>query len=294
MRILITGVTGQLGWELTRSLSVQGELLTPDRSSLDLSRPSGIARWLDQHKPDLIVNPAAFTAVDLAEEQTDVAMAVNRDAPAEMAAWCRKHSIGLVHYSTDYVFNGKGDKPFVETDPTGPTNRYGESKLAGEQAIADSDCAHWIFRTSWVYSARGKNFLNTMLRLARTHPELKVVDDQVGSPTPARLLADATAAALARQGTAASEWLAASGVYHVAPRGHVSWHGFAQAIMAGSERLSGEPSPPVRAIPTSEFPTPAPRPLNSRLDVSRFESAFRLTLPGWEQGLANTLADRFQ
>ncbi len=293
MRILITGATGQLGWELARCISLQGQILTPDRADLDLTDPAGVLAWLNNQKPDLIINPAAFTAVDLAEEQTDAAMAVNCNSPAEMANWCRKNDVGLVHYSTDYVFNGLGDAPFLESDPTGPTNVYGQSKLAGEQAIAESDCAHWIFRTSWVYSARGKNFLNTMLRLAQSHPELKVVDDQIGSPTPARMLADATALALARNSAMASDLHESKGVYHVAPRGHVSWHGFAEAIMQHRQALTGQDSPPVRAIPTSEFPTPATRPLNSRLNVERFETQFEMTLPDWQTGLANTIGDRF-
>lgn len=292
MRILITGGSGQVGWELVRAMSMLGEALSPGRNALDLAQPGRVRAWLDDNRPDLIVNPGAYTAVDKAEEEQDTAFAVNRDTPAEMAAWCAAHDVPLVHYSTDYVYPGTGEQAYDEGDPTGPTNVYGRSKLAGEEAIRASNCAHLILRTSWVYGARGKNFLNTMLRLADTMPQLRVVDDQIGAPTPARLIAETTMAMLARRGMTREALTDVTGTYHLVAAGEVSWHGFAEAIMRARETITGKAAPEVRAIPTSEFPTPASRPANSRMSVARIEQTFGLHMPDWHAAMDLVLADR--
>lgn len=292
MRILLTGTSGQLGWELRRSLALLGELITPGRGQFDLADVGSIRSHLDQIRPDLIVNPGAYTAVDKAETEQAGAFAVNAEAPGEMARWCAAHGRRLVHYSTDYVFNGGGTTAFVEGDPTGPVNVYGQSKLAGEQAIQASGCEHLILRTSWVYAARGSNFLNTMLRVAASRPELRVVDDQIGAPTPARMLADATTIALTRIGAMRPMDSHLAGVFHVAPAGFTSWHGFAMAIMALRTELEGSEAPRVLAIPTTEYPTPASRPLNSRLDCTRFAQAFGVTFPHWQDLLRHVMNDR--
>ncbi|MEZ5653656.1 MAG: dTDP-4-dehydrorhamnose reductase [Burkholderiaceae bacterium] len=294
MRILITGTSGQVGWELARGICVLGEPLTPRRDALDLASADAVAAWLDEHRPDLIVNPAAYTAVDKAEEEQAAAYAINRDAPAAMAAWCATNDVALVHYSTDYVYPGHGEQPYDEADPTGPTNVYGQSKLAGEEAIRASGCTHLILRTSWVYGARGKNFLNTMLRLAETMPQLRVVSDQVGAPTPARLIAETTLAMLARRGMTTDALAPVTGTYHLVASGEVSWHGFAQAIMDARREITGKSSPEVRAITTAEFPTPASRPANSRMSVAKLEKAFDLRMPDWRESLAHVMAQRLE
>lgn len=294
MRILITGSSGQVGWELARCLAVLGDVVCPRRDALDLADPAGVTAWLDAHRPDIVINPGAYTAVDKAEQEQTLARAVNRDAPAAMAAWCASHGKALVHYSTDYVYPGTGESPYREDDPTGPCNVYGQSKLAGEEAIRSSGCSHLILRTSWVYAARGKNFLNTMLRLAETMPQLRVVDDQVGAPTPARLIADATMAILARRGLRAGDLAPVTGTYHLVAAGAVSWHGFAQAIMQARSAITGKPAPEVVAITTAQFPTPASRPANSRLSLDRIEQTFGLRLPDWQQALDLVIADRLE
>ncbi|MEZ5659113.1 MAG: dTDP-4-dehydrorhamnose reductase [Burkholderiaceae bacterium] len=292
MRILITGTNGQVGWELERALPMLGQPMCPRRDELDLSRPDQVRAWLDSHRPDLIVNPAAYTAVDKAEEERDLAYTINRDTPAAMAGWCAANQVAMVHYSTDYVYPGTGEQAYDEDAPTGPTNVYGASKLAGEDAIRASGCIHLIFRTSWVYGARGKNFLITMLRLAETMPQLRVVADQVGAPTPARLIAETTMAVLARRGMRVPDLSPVSGTYHLVAAGEVSWHGFAQAIMRARQELTGKAAPEVKAIATSEFPTPASRPANSRLSVTRIEQTFGLQMPGWQECLDQVIADR--
>lgn len=292
MRILITGTTGQLGRELKRSLAVLGTPLCPDRSVFDLARPTLLHAYLDKEQPDLVVNPAAYTAVDKAETEIDVCTAINADSPAVIAHWCRQHNTAMLHFSTDYVYPGTGDKPFSEDDQTGPINTYGVSKLAGEQAVLNSGAAALIFRTSWVYDAIGKNFLTTMLRLADTMPALRVVDDQIGAPTHARVLADACLAILSRTGTTAEALIPVRGVYNMANSGAVSWHGFAQAIMRLRSELMQTDSPAVEAITTAQFPTPAARPANSRLAINRLNSTFGIVMPDWEQSLANAMADR--
>jgi dTDP-4-dehydrorhamnose reductase len=280
MRILLTGVNGQVGWELQRTLAPLGEVVAADRSLLDLADTAGIRRSVAAIAPDLIVNPAAYTAVDKAESEPALAHAINAAAPGELAA-C---GVPLVHFSTDYVFDGKKSGPYTETDAPDPLGVYGASKLAGEEAVARAGIPHLILRTSWVYGLRGRNFLLTMQRLARERDTLAVVDDQFGAPTWSRLIAEATALAVAR-------WLdrpdptATSGVYHLTCGGRTSWHGFTAAILA---HLAASDAKLARltAIPSSGYPTPAARPANSQLDCGKLAATFGVRLPDWEQALA--------
>jgi dTDP-4-dehydrorhamnose reductase len=280
--ILLTGANGQVGWELRRSLSTLGQVFSMDARAMNLADPDAIRRVLAQVKPRVIVNAAAYTAVDKAESDPDLARAVNAVAPGILAQEAANSGALLVHYSTDYVFDGSGDSAWKEADATGPLNVYGATKLAGEQAIAASRCRHLIFRTSWVYGARGSNFLLTMRRLMRERPELKIVADQVGAPTWCRSLAEATAQVLAQlhspfRGSDRPEpW----GVYHMSNAGETTWHGFAQAIR-DSEGMDCHLHP----IPTCDYPTPARRPMNSRLDNDKLARVFGIRLPEWNQAL---------
>lgn len=287
MRIVLTGAHGQVGWELASALSGSGTLIPCDRSRLDLSAPQHIARCIDELRPDVIINAAAYTAVDKAESEKALATAVNAAAPAALADAARRHSALLIHYSTDYVFDGRKPAPYVEADETCPLNVYGRSKREGEIAIRDSAADHLIFRTSWVFSARGSNFLKTMLRLAAEREHLRVVSDQIGAPTAARLLATCTARALSQAILERREGRFRSGLYHLSASGHTSWHGFASAIIAGARsrglRLKCRE---IEAITTAEYPLPAARPANSRLDCSRFARHFGLPLPDWREGMA--------
>lgn len=280
MRILLTGAGGQVGWELQRTLAPLGEVIAADRTVLDLADTAGIRRTVAAIAPDLIVNPAAYTAVDQAESEPGLANAINAVAPGELAA-C---GIPLVHFSTDYVYDGKKPDAYTEADAPNPLGVYGASKLAGDQAVLQSGAPHLILRTGWVYGLRGRNFLLTMQRLARERDTLAVVNDQFGAPTWSRLIAEATALTIAR-------WLdrpdqnATSGIYHLSCGGRTSWHGFAAAILA---RLAGTETNLARlkAIPTSGYPTPAARPANSRLNNDKLEATFGVRLPGWENALA--------
>ena len=284
MNILLTGANGQVGWELRRSLSTLGQVTALDSHGLNLTDPTAIRRAVAELKPRIIVNPAAYTAVDKAESEPDLAQAVNATAPGILAEEAAATGALLVHYSTDYVFDGSGDHPWREDDPTGPLNVYGATKLAGEQAIAASGCRHLIFRTSWVYGVRGSNFLLTMQRLMRERPELKIVADQVGAPTWCRSLADATAQILAQviSPSRGADKPASWGVYHMTNGGETAWHGFAQAILAADPP---ETPPRLLPIPSSDYPTPARRPLNSRLDNSKLARVFGVRLPDWDQAL---------
>ena len=290
--ILLTGVNGQVGFELARSLQGLGRVVAADRNMLDMSDLDAVRRVVMDVKPQLIVNPAAHTAVDNAESEPDAAMRLNAHAPAVLAEAARQLGAGLVHYSTDYVFDGTKDGPYVETDATNPQNVYGASKLAGEQAIVASGCAHLIFRTSWVYGTRGKNFLLTMLRLGAQRDELSVVADQIGSPTWSNTIAALTANVLA-QLTAASDgaewWERHSGVYHLTADGATSWHGFAEAIFEASD-LPRKPA--VKAIPASAYPTPAKRPGNSRLSNDKLAQVFGVRAPDWREALRLCMAAR--
>ena len=287
-RILLTGANGQVGWELRRTLSSLGEVVALDSRSLNLADVDAVRSKVREIAPSVIVNPAAHTAVDKAESEQERAYAVNAAAPGVLAEEAARLDALLVHYSTDYVFNGSGTSPWREDDACDPLNVYGATKLAGERAIAVSGCRHLVFRTSWVYGARGSNFLLTMRRLMRERPELKIVADQIGAPTWCRDLAEATALVLSQIVSPASQLVDAApwGVYHMSNGGETSWHGFAEAIQALDE--FDETCVPARllAIPGSDYPTPAKRPLNSRLNNAKLEQVFGLRLQDWRAALA--------
>jgi dTDP-4-dehydrorhamnose reductase len=289
MRILLTGKQGQVGWELCRTLAPLGQVSALGREQLDLADADSIRRAVRELRPQLIVNPAAYTAVDLAESDAETATAVNGAAPGILAEEAKRLGAGLIHYSTDYVFDGGQDGVYRETDATNPGNVYGRSKLAGEQAIQAVGAEHLILRTSWVYGLRGRNFLLTMLRLAREREELRVVADQIGAPTWSRMIAEATALAAARWYMGSRPQAGLSGVYHLTAGGSTSWHGFVEAIV----RLAGEQETlavqRITPIATADYPTPARRPANSRLDGGKLEQAFGLRLPDWQDSLAACL-----
>jgi dTDP-4-dehydrorhamnose reductase len=297
MKILLLGKGGQVGWELQRSLAPLGDVVALDARSEalcgDLTRLEALAATVAQVRPDVIVNAAAYTAVDRAESEPERARTVNALAPGVLARAAARHGAWLVHYSTDYVFDGSGQQPWRESDPTGPLNVYGRTKLEGETRIVDSGARHLILRTSWVHSARGGNFVRTMLRLAQEREQLSVVDDQVGAPTGADLLADVTAHLIARVGRSEPAG-GLSGTYHVAAAGEATWNSYAKHILSSVKRsfpaikiIAND----VLAVPSSHFPTPARRPLNSRLDTRRLCQTFRLQLPHWQQGVDRLLAE---
>lgn len=285
MKILLTGATGQLGRELKRSLACLGEVVARDHGQLDLANPDALRDAVRAMAPMVIVNAAAYTAVDKAETESAAADAINEVAPGILAEEVKRSGALLIHYSTDYVFDGRKPSPYNETDTTAPLSAYGRSKRAGEQAIAAAGARHLILRTSWVYGLHGANFLKTMLRLGRERDELAVVGDQFGAPTWSRHLADVTALILARREIP-------DGLYHLAAAGETSWHGYAEAIFAEAQRAGLlDKSPLVRRIASADFPLPAPRPVNSRLDCAKFRRDFELALPDWRVGLADCLAD---
>ena len=276
MRILLTGRNGQVGWEVQKALAPLGELTALGRAELDLSDAGRLREAVREANPDVIVNAAAYTAVDKAESEREAAFAVNATAPGILAEEAKRNGALLVHYSTDYVFDGAKPVPYVEEDEPNPINVYGASKLAGERAIAGSGCRYLILRTSWVYGPRGSNFLLTILRVARERPELRVVDDQIGAPTSSRAIARATAQVL-RPG--------AHGTYHLSAAGQVSWCGFARAILARAGVATA-----VVPIRSEDYPAAARRPRNSRLDCSRLRETFGVALAPWEAGLAEVMA----
>jgi dTDP-4-dehydrorhamnose reductase len=297
MKILLFGKGGQVGWELQRSLQPLGELVALGSGSTtlhaDFSRPEGLADTVRQVKPDVIVNAAAHTAVDKAESEPALAEALNATGPAVLAREAAGIGALLVHYGTDYVFDGTGDAPRDEESPTAPLSVYGRTKLQAEQAIRASGCPHVILRTSWVYGARGGNFARTMLRLAGEREKLTVIDDQIGAPTGADLLADVTAHAIrACRGNPAL-----SGIYHCVAAGETSWHGYASFVIDWA-RANGLPlkvAPgAIEPVPTTAFPTPARRPLNSRLSTAKLQSAFGLKMPPWQQGVERMLTEAFR
>ena len=293
MKLLLLGANGQVGFELRRSLAPLGEVVAATRDgrlvdggmceTADFDAVDSLAPLVDRIAPDAVVNAAAWTAVDLAEAERDAAFRANAEAPRVLAEACARRGARLVHYSTDYVFDGRGTRPYREDDPTAPLGVYGESKLAGEDAIRVSGTDHAILRTAWVYAPRGRNFLLTMLRLGAQRERLRVVADQVGTPTCAALIADATAQVIAHPSRA-------SGTWHLTAGGQTSWHGFAEAILAGAvERGLLPHAPEVEAISTADYPTPAARPAYSVLDTTRLQRDFGIVLPDWREGLARAL-----
>jgi len=295
MKLLLLGCGGQVGWELQRSLAPLGAVTAcdfdaPSERRADFSNPESLRALVQRVQPDVIVNAAAHTAVDKAESEPDLARAINATAPGVLAAEAASRGALLVHYSTDYVFDGSGDAPRAEDAPTGPLSVYGSTKLEGEDLIRTSGCSHLILRTSWVYAARGGNFAKTMLRLAAERDALSVIDDQIGAPTGADLLADVTAHAIRAQRSGA----APGGTYHCAAAGYTSWHGYAQLVIEHA-RAAGRPvtvaPDAVRPIATSAYPTPARRPLNSRLDTRKLQQTFGLRLPDWQLGVHRMLTE---
>lgn len=279
MKVLLTGKDGMVGWELARTLASAGSVIALSRSELDLTDPAAIAVRVRTVRPDVIVNAAAYTGVDKAETDKEQAFLVNAAGPGFLASEARECGALLVHFSTDYVFDGTKSAPYVESDPTRPLSVYGESKLAGEQAIRATGCQHLIFRTSWIYANRGRNFLLTMLRLGRERQEVRVVDDQQGSPTWARDVAEATARILRDRPTA-------TGTYHMTTSGNTTWCGFTRAIFA----LAGVKTTVV-PITTAEYPTPARRPANSLLSNAALQRDFGISLAAWEHSLQACMSE---
>jgi len=293
-KILITGKSGQVGWELRRSLSTLGQVTAVGSNELDLTDADAIRGFIRQLKPDIIVNPAAYTAVDKAESEPDLAMAVNAVAPGVLAEEAKRLEALLVHYSTDYVFDGTKQAPYVEDDQPNPLNVYGASKLAGEQAIRNAGANHLILRTSWVYGARGKNFLLTMQRLGRERDELGVVNDQTGAPTWSRAIAECTAQMLAQlyvPGDSADLPARLSGTYHLTAQGQTTWYGFVNEAVAYG-LLAGRDKPPViKPINTTAYPTPAARPMYSLMSNAKLFKTFGIQLPSWQQSLSMVLEE---
>ena len=294
MKFLLLGTYGQVGHELRRALAPLGEVVCATRDgqleghpgceSADLDRPTTLGALVERIGPDVVVNAAAYTAVDRAEAASEAAFRVNAESPAALAAACASRDALLVHYSTDYVFDGTATRPYREEDPVAPLTEYGRSKLAGEVAIRGSGARHLVFRTAWVYADRGSNFMLTMLRLARERDELRVVADQTGTPTPAALIADVTASILSRP-------FERSGLWHLTAQGETTWHGFASAIVARAQaRGLIAHAPRVVPIATADYPTPARRPAYSRLDCSRLERDFGIVLPEWRAALDAVLS----
>ena len=286
LKILVSGKTGQVAVELQKRLAGLGELIVLGRDELDLSQPEQIRAQVRAHKPDLIINAAAHTAVDLAESEPELAFAINAIAPGVFAEEAAALGIPLIHYSTDYVFDGSKPAPYTEDDAPNPLGVYGQSKLAGEQAIAAVGGQYLVLRTSWVYSSHGKNFLLTMQRLLQEKPQMRIVADQIGAPTWAGTIANSTRALIERwQAGQAGDW----GVYHLTAQGETSWFGFAQAI--GEQLLAeGKACAELEGIPASDYPTPAKRPLNSRLDCSRLQQQWHVGQPQWREALRECLA----
>lgn len=295
MKILLLGKNGQVGWELQRALAPLGELIaldfdTPGPLKADFSQPESLAATVRAVAPQIIVNAAAHTAVDKAESEPELARAINAMAAGVLAREAAALGAWIAHYSTDYVFDGSGTTPWLEDSPTGPLSVYGRTKLEGEEAIRASGARHLIFRTSWVYAARGGNFAKTMLRLAKERDKLTVINDQIGAPTGADLLADITAHAL----RAAQQQPALAGTYHAVASGETSWHGYAQHVIEFA-RAAGQPikvaAQAIEPVPTSAFPTPAKRPANSRMSTRKLQQAFGFTLPAWQTGVERMLTE---
>lgn len=294
IKILLLGKNGQVGWELQRSLAPLGEVIALDARSLDFCGDfiniDGLAETIRAIAPDVIVNAAAHTAVDKAESEPELARTINALAPTVLANEAKRIGAWLVHYSTDYVFDGSGEVARLETDATAPLSVYGQTKLEGENAIVASGCKHLIFRTSWVYAARGGNFAKTMLKLAKERDVLKVINDQIGAPTGADLIADVTAHAI-RKALINPD---VSGIYHLVASGETSWHGYASFVIEQARQAGVEikvAADAIQVVPTSAFPTPAQRPLNSRLNTKKLQNSFDLVLPSWQSGVTRLLAE---
>lgn len=286
-RILLIGKIGQVGWELRRTLALMARVTCVDFPEIDLTSGDSIRRWVREARPNIVINAAAYTAVDKAESETDKAMKINGVAPGVLAEEAKKLGALLVHYSTDYVFDGAKTEPYVETDAPNPLGAYGRTKLAGDEAVRAVGGAHLIFRLCWVYGARGQNFMLTMMRLAREREKLRVVGDQVGCPTWSRMIAETTTLAL-RRAVAAGDLGAFTGTYHLASSGVTSWHGFADAIVKLMP-AEGKKCTQVEAITTAEYPTPTKRPAYSVLSCGKLERVFGLRLPHWEDSLKQVL-----
>ena len=293
MKILLLGKNGQVGWERQRALAPLGEVVALDRHGLnglsgDMTQPSAIFDTIVALKPDVVVNASAYTAVDLAETEQDSADLVNHQTVKAIADACLQIKALFVHYSTDYVFDGAGETAFVETDAIAPLNVYGKTKALGEQAIVESGCQHLIFRTSWVYASKGKNFLKTMLNLAQQREELSIIDDQIGAPTSAELIADITAHAIPQVVADVSK----AGVYHLVASGETSWFGYASYVFEQARSLGQALIvQKVNPIPTKAYPTPATRPHNSRLNNQKIQHVFKLCLPNWQDGVKRTIVE---
>ncbi len=284
MRILVFGKSGQVGQGLANDLAGLGEIRVLGRADVDLTDLGALKSAIETHRPNILINAAAYTAVDRAESEPNIAQVVNVDASRVMADACHDLDALMIHYSTDYVFDGQADHPYVETDAVAPQGVYGRTKLDGERAVQDSGAKHLILRTSWVYSNHGRNFLQTMLRLAQERKELRVVDDQIGTPTYAGVLSHATAALVKQAGGLSAAQL---GLYHVTCTGHTSWCGFAQAILQDA----GINDVKVNPISTAEYPTPARRPPYSVLDTTKFTRTFDIALPAWRDALRECLRE---
>jgi dTDP-4-dehydrorhamnose reductase len=297
VRILLTGASGQIGGALRAPLATLGTVIAADRTLIDLSRPGEVTAALNKAAPDLIINPAAFTAVDQAELEPELAYRVNAEAPREMARWAAGHRIPIVHFSTDCVFDGSGDRPWREDDATGPLSVYGASKLAGEIAVREAGGSHLVIRTSWVFASKGRNFLNTIVRSAREQNQLRIVSDQVGAPTSARLIAEALTSMLhccrlGAQGDLQRKFRQAEGLVHLTASGETSRHGFACAIVDGLRKRGDQLAvADIAAIKTCEYPATAVRPHNSRLSMARLETVFELRTPDWREALDRELDD---
>lgn len=287
MKILLFGKHGQLGWELNRSLQPFGEIVALDLGEVDFSEPESLRQVVQDIKPDVICNAVAYTAVDKAESEETLAMKINGEAPGVLAEEAMKLGALLVHYSTDYVFDGTKPTPYVETDTPNPVNAYGRTKLAGELAVQSSGCNYLIFRTSWVYASRANNFLLTMLKLAQEREALSIVDDQIGSPTSARLIADTTILCVQQAVREKRAGAFVSDLYHLTNAGHTSWYGFTEEIvkLASSQLDMALSLKELKAIPTSDYQTPAVRPMNSQLALTKLESCFSIKMPDWKKSL---------
>lgn len=294
MKTLLLGANGQVGWELRRSLAPIGEVKACDRQTVNLERQDMLRAAIRDYRPELIVNAAAYTAVDKAEANPDTAKRINADAVGLMATEAKRLGAVLVHYSTDYVFNGTKAGAYVETDTPNPLNAYGRTKLEGEEAIRDSGCRHFTLRTSWVYASRGANFVQTILNVAREQATLSVVADQIGVPTSARLIAQITALVMQKFAHAQRGSESLWGMYHLTPTGETSWYGLACCLLGEAQKCGVRlRCPPENILPvtTEEYPLPAKRPMNSRLDTQKLRSTFNVSLPAWQTDVQRTVQE---